>query len=366
MWTHEAFSAVHIELSSKCNAACPGCMRFVSNSPIVNPELVQEEVTYDMFVKWFPKEVTNKIYSWILCGNYGDPFTCKDLYKILEYICENSPGNIQVNTNAGLRSSDLYRKIGDLFNQRSEFEGAVPNRVIAFSIDGLEDTNHIYRRNVRWSRVWENLMAYVDTGASAHWDFLQFRHNVHQVEQAKKIADQYGISFVLKNPFGVTRTAMPVYNKELKLDYIIEHAVYYGYPPYEPAPADYVASMPPPVVAEGCINCMAKRNAPAPYQEKEIVEIFVNPVGQVLPCCFVGNRMSIKHMPDAVEIQSIQASMGNANNLNHFSLQEILDNKVLDVWSNSWENKSITICWQQCGKSENKKRAIEILFKDAD
>jgi len=366
MWTYHSLSAVHMELSSKCNAACPGCMRFVSNSPIVNPDLIQEEVTYDMFVKWFPKEITNKIYNWIFCGNYGDPLTCKDLYKILKYICDNSPGNIQINTNAGLRSSDLYRKIGELFNQRSEYNGVVPNRVIAFSIDGLEDTNHIYRRNVRWSRVWDNLMAYVDTGAAAHWDFLQFRHNVHQVEEAKKIAKQYGIKFVLKNPFGVTGTAMPVYNKDLKLDYIIEHAVDYGYPPYEPAPADYEAAMPTRVVAEGCIDCMTNRNAPAPYHEKEIIEIFINSVGQVLPCCFVGNKMSIKHTPDAVEVQSIQKSMGNTNNLNHYSLKEILDKKILDIWSNSWESKSISTCWQQCGKSENKKRTIEILFEDSD
>lgn len=366
VWTYTSLSAIHIELSSKCNAACPGCMRFVGNSPIVNPDLVQEEVTYDMFVKWFPKEIVSKIYNWIICGNYGDPLTCKDLYKILEYICEYSPGNIQINTNAGLRSPDLYRRIGELFNQRTEHEGLVPNRVIAFSIDGLEDTNHIYRRNVRWERVWANLMAYVDTGASAHWDFLQFKHNVHQIEEARKLAGQYGIGFVLKNPFGVHQTAMPVYNKELKLDYVIEHAVYYGYPAYTPALAGYEAPMPVPVVAEGCINCMAKRNAPAPYQAKEIVEIFVNPAGQVLPCCFVGNRMSTKHMPDAVQVRSIQAEMGTDNNLNHHSLQAILDNKVLDVWSDSWENKSISTCWQQCGSSDNKKRAIDILFKDAN
>lgn len=366
IWTHKSLSAMHIELSSKCNAACPGCMRFVSNSPIVNPALVQEEITYDMFVKWFPKEICSNIYSWILCGNYGDPFTCRDLYSIVEYICKHSPGNIQINTNAGLRSPELYRKIGKLFNQSSSQADVVPHRVIAFSIDGLEDTNHIYRRNVKWSRVWDNLMAYVDTGATAHWDFLQFKHNAHQVKEAKKLADQYGISFVLKNPFGVDKTAMPVYNKDLKLDYIIEHAVYYGYPAYTPAPSDYVASPPPPIVAEGCINCMAKRKASPPYHEKEVIEIFVNPAGQVLPCCFVGNRMNITHMPDAVQIRAIQESMGNSNNLKHHSLQEILDNKVLDLWSNSWENKSISICWTQCGTSNTKERVIDKLFKDAD
>jgi hypothetical protein len=122
--------------------------------------------------------------------------------------------------------------------------------------------------------------------------------------------------------------------------------------------------MPEPVKESGCINCIAKRGGPWPYGEKEVVEIFVNTSGQVLPCCFVGNRMSITHMEDAIQIREIQKSIGNANNLNLHSMKEILDNKVLDVWSNSWENKSIAICWNQCGTNNTKERAVDSLFKD--
>jgi hypothetical protein len=364
IWSYDALSAVHIEMSTKCNATCPGCMRFVQNSPNINPDLIQDEITYDMFVEWFPPEVLVKIHGWIMCGNYGDPLTCRDLHKILEYICEHSPGSIQINTNAGLRSPEIYSKIGKLFAQRKEYNGVVPYRFITFSIDGLEDTNHIYRRNVKWKKVWENLMAYVETGAPANWDFLQFRHNVHQIDDAREIAKKYGINFILKNPFGVEKKAMPVYNKDLNLEYVIEHATDYGYPPYKPSPPYWVAPMPEPVKESGCINCMAKRSGPWPYQQKEILEIFVNTLGQVLPCCFVGNRMSITHMEDAVEVREIQKSIGNKNSLKFHSLKEILDNKSLDVWSNSWPDKSISICWNQCGNSDTKERAIDFLFKN--
>lgn len=361
-WTYTSLSAIHIELSSKCNAICPGCTRYASNSPMLNPKLVQEEVTYEQFVKWFPKEVMGNIYNWIICGNYGDPFTCKDLYEILEYICENSPGDIQVNTNGGLRSPELYRKIGELFKHRDENSVRMVHSSVTFSIDGLEETNHIYRRNVRWSKVWDNLMAYVETGATTHWDYLRFKHNIHQVEEAKRIAKYYGINLTLKNPFGVDKTAMPVYNKELKLDYVIEHAFDNGYPAYVPATPDYVANLPEPVNESGCIKCMAKR----PSSSKEILEIFVNSVGQVLPCCFVGNGMYNTHSPADVQVRKIQADMGTANDLNHHSLKEILDSDVLEIWSKSWEDKSILTCWRQCGISDNKDRAFEILFKDAN
>jgi MoaA/NifB/PqqE/SkfB family radical SAM enzyme len=366
VWSYDSLSSVHIEMSSKCNAACPGCMRFIQNSPIINPDLIQDEITYDMFVKWFPPEVLSKIYGWIMCGNYGDPLACRDLYKILEYISEYSPGSIQINTNAGLRSPEVYKKIGELFARRRRYNGETPYRAITFSIDGLEDTNHIYRRNVKWKKVWENLMAYIETGAFAKWDFLQFKHNVHQIDEARKIAKQYGIDFILKNPFGVEKKAMPVYNKDLKLEYIIEHATDNGYPPYNPAPPNWVAPMPEPVKESGCINCIAKRTGPWPYDQKEIVEIFVNTAGQVLPCCFVGNRMSITHMEDAIQVRKIQKSMGNANNLNLHSLKEILDGNILDIWSNSWNDKSIAICWNQCGGNDTKERAVDFLFKDKD
>lgn len=365
LWRYHRVSSVHLELSSKCNAACPGCTRFMMNSPIPNPKLIETEISYQNFVKWFPKDFMSQVYNWLICGDYGDPMTCKDIYKILEYIIENSPGNIQINTNGGLRSKALYRQIGELFSKRKEVNGVVPHRVITFSIDGLEDTNHIYRRNVKWHKVWENLMSYVETGAEAHWDFLQFRHNSHQVDKAREIANQYGIIFVLKNPFGVDGKAMPVYNKELKLDYVIEHATDFGHETYVPAGPDYVAPKLIPIKQEGVINCMSLRNAPYPYHDKTVVEIYVDALGRVLPCCFVGVKMLYTHMGDALQVQDVQKTLKNKNSLHHYTIHEILESKALDVFSKSWKSKSLAVCWNQCGKNYNKERKIDYLFKDA-
>lgn len=362
-WRYNTLSSVHIELSTKCNAACPGCARFTMNSPVLDPNLIQEEVSIETFMKWFPIETTRNIYNWIICGNLGDPMACKDIYEILEYIVFNSPGNIQVNTNGGLRSKALYDKIGNLFYYGPEFKNIKPNRVITFSIDGLKDTNHIYRRNVKWNKVWENLMAYVKTGATAHWDYLHFRHNSHQVEQARKLAIKHNINFILKNPFGVDGTAMPVYNKDLEFDYAIEHATDFGHQPYVPVSYDYAAPPQQKIENEGHIECMSRRCAPHPYDSKEITEIYVDVLGRVMPCCFVGNRMFIRHMSDALQVQQIQDSIGNKNNLHNFSIQEILDSGVLDIYSNSWQDKNVAVCWNQCGKNKDKSRHIDILLE---
>jgi hypothetical protein len=164
-------------------------------------------------------------------------------------------------------------------------------------VDGLSDTNHIYRRNVIWDRVWENMMTYVETGANAHWDYLQFKHNVHQVDEAKAIADRYGISFHLKNPFRSPKTATPVYSKELKLDYIIEDAFDNGYEPYVPVGDGYVAPMPIQIVEEGAIMCNSLKH--------NQTEIYIDSVGNVLPCCFIGNATMNSYIDYAVQVQKV-------------------------------------------------------------
>ena len=59
-----------------------------------------------------------------------------------------------------------------------------PDKVI-FAIDGLEDTNHLYRVNTNFNKIMENAKAFINAGGIARWDFIAFAHNEHQIEEAK-------------------------------------------------------------------------------------------------------------------------------------------------------------------------------------
>lgn len=354
VWQYNNVKKVHIELSSRCNAACPGCQRFISNSPITNPRLIQANVSLEQFKNWFPPEFVAQIDDWLFCGNYGDPLAANDIYEILEYVCKHGKAQIRINTNAGLRTPELFTKIGKLF-----FEGKKYKRSIAFSIDGLKDTNHIYRRNVVWEKVWENLMAYVETGASTCWDFLQFKHNVHQIPEIKYLAKRYGIDLFVKNPFGVDKKAMPVFNKHFDLDYIIEHATDNGYPYVLPSKPGYVAPLPRKIHAEGHIECLSVKK----HNGNSITEIYVDSLGRILPCCFVPGGLVPTYFEWGNQLQEMYEKIGNANNLNFNSLKEILDNGVLEAYSKSWENKDIAVCWIYCGKNTEKNRIFENLYE---
>jgi hypothetical protein len=120
--------------------------------------------------------------------------------------------------------------------------------------------------------------------------------------------------------------------------------------------------MPTRVVADGCITCYSKRSAP--WSNAAITELYVDAQGNVMPCCFIAVSMAGTASESHIQIQSIQNTLGESNNLNHHSLKEMLDNDVLSVWSKSWEEKSINVCWQYCGKSTEKDRVIDNLWAE--
>src|SRR5690606_20364951 len=67
---------------------------------------------------------------------------------------------------------------------------------VRFGIDGADQTSGIYRRNTDFTLVMRNAKAFIDAGGRAHWDYIVFRHNEHQVEEARRLSEEMGfVSF---------------------------------------------------------------------------------------------------------------------------------------------------------------------------
>lgn len=186
---------MHIELTSKCNAACPGCPRNVYGGYSL-PWLDKDEWTYDEFVEYFPPELISRQRFILFCGNYGDPGVCKDLVEIVAYIKEHNWDNtLRIHTNGGMRTPTFWRELASVMNPKQDW--------VIFSIDGLEDTNHIYRRNVDWDRLMANANAFIGAGGRATWEYLIFGHNEHQIEEARAMATDMNFDdFYTKKAFG--------------------------------------------------------------------------------------------------------------------------------------------------------------------
>jgi MoaA/NifB/PqqE/SkfB family radical SAM enzyme len=186
----------HIELSSYCNSACPTCPRTVDGG-ITNPLLSTNSLSLQDFKKIFTVNFLKQIKSINFCGNYGDPVMCKDFLKIIQYITRsNNELDVVVHTNGGMRNTDFWSTLG-------RFNKVIPLLTVVFSIDGLEDTNHLYRINVKWDRVINNAKAFINSGGRAIWDMLVFKHNEHQVKEAEEMSKELGFfRFIQGDPHG--------------------------------------------------------------------------------------------------------------------------------------------------------------------
>ena len=96
---------VELEISSDCNAACPGCAR-TQNIDLVKPT----NLTLEQIQTWFPKPMGIKFK---FCGVLGDPIVNPQCMAITKYLVDNG-GLVQYSTNGGRNSADWWRELGTL------------------------------------------------------------------------------------------------------------------------------------------------------------------------------------------------------------------------------------------------------------
>jgi len=185
---------VHVELTDKCNAQCPVCVRRFNGGPL-NPVIKNIELDVNYFKDQLGEKFCKNIIHWDFCGTKGDPIACTELKEIVEYLKSCNPSTaFSIHTNGGFKSKDWWYEFGLLLKNTES--------VVIWGIDGLEDTNHIYRKNVKWNKLWENLNAFNDAGGKSVWQFLEFHHNKHQLPEIKQICKDKKIELMIKDPFG--------------------------------------------------------------------------------------------------------------------------------------------------------------------
>ena len=194
---------VHVELSDKCNAECPICPRSHYGG-IVHPNIKNIQLGLDYF-KLLGEDFIKNVEFWLFCGTRGDPMANTEIVEIIEYIYSINPKTqMNINTNGSLGSAKQFRRISEIFG---EMRGG--HAKIVFSVDGWEDTNHIYRKNVKWEKVMRNMKAYLEGPGLAQWDYLIFNHNKHQIPLVQRFCDENNIYLELKEPAGFDYSNLP-------------------------------------------------------------------------------------------------------------------------------------------------------------
>jgi MoaA/NifB/PqqE/SkfB family radical SAM enzyme len=186
---HENIDRVEFEISSYCNAKCPQCPReILRNKDSWSPK----SLDLDFFQNRLGESFFQKIQSVMFCGTYGDPSMAKDALEICYFVRSANPNiHIDFHTNGGTRNEDWWSELAKIIGV---------NGKVVWGFDGLEDTNHLYRIGVDWSRAWKNSKSFIDAGGIAEWQFIIFKHNEHQVETARLLSLDNGFNSFVERP----------------------------------------------------------------------------------------------------------------------------------------------------------------------
>ena len=299
---------VHIEVTDKCNSECAVCPRNIKGATI-HPNIKNIQLGVDYF-KLLGEDFISQIETWHFCGTRGDPMANTEIVEICEYIRSITPwAKIIIRTNGGIGGVERYKKLSEIIGSKG---------FLVFSVDGWEDTNHIYRKNVKWHKVKANMDAYLSGPGIMHWDYIVFKHNYHQIPIAKEFARKNNIHLELKEPFGFedeykTREVytLPVYDRKsgnllYEIEPETEHEIpdfLHGHQPGGMGNKFYGATVKKHTWAEKLDpEWLNDQYPPMEYfsylktQKHEYnceaidkAEVFIDCDGQFLPCCFIAS-----------------------------------------------------------------------------
>lgn len=182
-------TSFNVEPTNKCVLKCSACDR------TLRPEAVEKLEDIDTLV--FGKVLFDDLsgvdlteFKFDFCGIYGDSIYHKKLFVILELIKKRG-AKITLETNGSYKDAEWWQTLFTILDERDE---------ITFSVDGLEDTNHIYRENSDWPSIYRGMQIATKSKVTTIWKFIVFKHNQHQIEKAKTLAKKLGFDkFLIRN-----------------------------------------------------------------------------------------------------------------------------------------------------------------------
>ena len=332
-----SIKSIQIEISSNCNLRCTGCVRVNEEDFETITPLIKKNVYLDVDVI---KTLLDSKYLQDLdyidfCGSIDDPLMHPDFLEIVEYITSKKI-KIIVQTNASLRTADYWVKLANVLKKQ-------PNSYVKFSVDGLADTNHIYRRGSNWDKIITNAKAYINAGGMAQWQYIVFPWNEHQVEEARELSQQLGFSsFRYRHDRGDVPSNDIEKEQKIKKYQDMLNMTWSDLAAFYDNAANYNE-----------VQC---------YAQKE-QQFFITHEGLVWPCCFLHNAKyrkfeKWKEYTDRFDLNYEK----NWNNLYVNSFDTIFES---DFYKNdltqSWESKThgvnkcdrLVRCTQTCSKASS-------------
>jgi len=299
----------HIEPTSKCTLECPLCDRTWFYETFKKRNL--HEINIEHLVKFVGPNA-----QITMCGNNGDPIYHSKFHELCEKLKDNNCA-LHIHTNGSAKTKAWWSKLNQILNK---------DDCITFAIDGLEDTNHLYRKNAKWNSIINAIKSLKERQFKMIWQFIPFKHNQHQILAAGQLSKKLGF-----DEFKLLQSDRWLGKTELMPDREYVDS-YYEHQQDVLIDGSYKADMKP-----ACL----KNNEPSN-------DLYVDAEGDFYPCCWIGTyRYKYKHVFSPKE---------NDFNIKTNSLHSILENgKVKDFFESTKHFTSAHECCKiQCGVKNGK------------
>lgn len=332
--TIDNINSINAELTNYCNAACPMCNRYNWNIELEKGKTNSHNTSLELIKNKIGIKIISRLKRFYSCGTYGDGAINPECFEIFEYIRKNNKNvSLMLHSNGGARNKEFWQELAKL-----EVD-------VVFAIDGLENTNHLYRRNVSWIKLMENAQSFIKNGGKATWSMLIFKHNQNQINEAREFAKILGFKN-FNTRFSGRWSDFDSAGNFRNVDKIKVDNYYIEKPVNQPI---NVSS------PEHTIK-LDKKQIIDDFKTKKIIcascsnginEIYLMANGYVSPCCYVGDLD--QHEPKNI-IKDFQKV-----NLNHNSLKEILEGDFFKELENGIAGKEgsyrLQSCYHTCGRN---------------
>lgn len=349
MFSFEQLHTIQIEITNRCQARCPMCLRNIHGG-IDNPSLTLSDWTFEKFCKVLNQEVLDKISCMNFCGDFGDPISNNNLVDMCRYVTEQKPTmTVYISTNGSAHSVQWWKSLAQ----------SLPiHHSVIFALDGLKDTHSIYRIGTNYDTIIRNAQAFISAGGKAEWMFIRFKHNEHQVEDARSISKELGfINFTTKDSKRFAKK-YPVLNRQGKISYYLEPPSDSNIKPVEFLDLKGYKEW------KNDVSCFTLDSK----------ELYIDANGYLMPCCLIGSFLYANYdvalyqkygVIDETSITSIarevQIEVFNIiRDLGGLSALDSTNRSIKDIMSTTewqtllhakWETKSSSACKILCGNS---------------
>jgi len=299
MTTVDQLHEIVFEATSHCNLHCPQCERYDQDG-YLHPKLTPQHIDFDLVKQNINVAQLVGLKNVTFEGNYGDILMhprARELFDLFSTV-----ERVAATTNGSLRNKAWWADLG----RNSKVD-------VMFSIDGLEDTNHVYRINSNWQRIMENAESFISAGGQAYWKFIVFKHNEHQLDQARELSKTMGFQDFHWQYSDRSWFQGRVWPVKVEGQYLYD---------LEPAKSVTANTSTPAVIT---LDKIKKKNYTNPVQKCFLPQgrLYINSKGHVLPCCMTSG----KTWGHDLESRMWQRLIGDINSidLHHHTLEDILN-----------------------------------------